>query len=493
MLQILKNAQNTALTENGAAAYRTSESYCLDLFAAIGALRHASEEDITDRFMKAYAEDADTAMKILFFGRDIRGGLGERRTFRTALKALAAEHPASVRKNIPLIAEYGRFDDLLVLLGTRCEKEAIAFIGSQLKADMAALEAGGSVSLLGKWLPSVNASNTETVAAAKKIARALRMTDAAYRRTLVKLRARIRIIENNLRERDYSFDYAVQPSNAMIKYRRAFLRNDKNRYQEYLAKVKRGEAKLHTGTLFPYDIIAPLLRSRDFSRITNAEREAMDTTWNTLEDFANDENALVVMDGSGSMYSGFFCDSGPTPISVAMSLAIYFAERSTGAFRNHFITFSETPRLVEIMGQDIVDKVRHCARFNEAANTNIQAVFELILNTAVRNELPQEEMPSTLYIISDMEFDVCTKDAGTTNFQYAREQFEAHGYQLPRVVFWNVDSRNEQQPVTRNEQGAALVSGASPRVFNLLRQDDLTPYACMMDIIGSERYEKISA
>lgn len=488
MLQYLKNALNRTVTENGAATYRSTNSHCLDLFSSIGTLRGASDDEINARFRKAYAEDANTAMKILFFGRDIRGGLGERKVFRSILNKLAFENPQSVRKNIPYVAEFGRFDDLLALMGTPCEADAIAFIKKQLEIDINALEKDGPVSLLGKWLPSVNTSNAKTVANAKKIARALHISDAEYRKILTKLRGRIRIIENNLRERDYTFDYGAQPSNAMYKYRKAFLRNDKERYEEFLSQVKNGAAKMHTGTLFPYDVIAPLVDS--YASVSEEERDALNTTWNALENFTDDENALVVMDGSGSMYS---CCVKPSPIAVAMSLAIYFAERNTGAFKNHFITFSRTPELVKIQGRDIVDKVRYCKGFNEVANTNVQAVFDLILNTAVKNRLPQAEMTSTIYIISDMEFDACAENANLTNFEAAKRKFERHGYKLPKVVFWNVASRNEQHPVTANEQGVALVSGASPRIFDMLRGEEVTPYSCMMEIIGSERYEKIVA
>ncbi|MDO4581944.1 MAG: DUF2828 family protein [Bacillota bacterium] len=485
MLNFLKIEANKTLTENGAITYASTSSDCLDLFATIGALRRESEEEIISRFIKAYAEDADLAMKTLFFARDVRGGLGERRVFRVILAWLAANEPASVRKNVEVIAEYGRFDDLLALLGTPCEQEALTCIKKQLAADLSALDNGGEVSLLAKWLPSVNASNAETVHNAKRIARALELNDAAYRKTLVKLRARICIIENNLREKDYTFDYEKQPSKAMFKYRKAFLRNDDERYQVFIDKVTSGKAKLHTGTLTPYDIIAPFFRTQ----VTEAERNSINATWKAQEDFTNDENALVVVDGSGSMY----CGDDPLPATVAISLGIYFAERNTGAFKNHFITFSMHPQLVEIKGRDILDKVRYCHDFNECANTDIQKVFELILSAAVNNKAPQSQLPKTLYIISDMEFDSCVSRAGATNFEHAKSIFAAHGYELPRVVFWNVASRNKQQPVTQNEQGVALVSGCTPRIFSMLQSGNLSPYACMMEILSSERYQCIAA
>ena len=485
MLEHLKNEANRTYTENGAVTYATTYSDCLDLFATIGALRSSNEQEIISRFVRAFTEDPNLALKTLFFARDVRGGLGERKVFRVCLQWLAHNAPASVKKNIPYVAEFGRWDDLLSLLGTPCEKDAMLLIKKQLEVDLESMDMGDDVSLLAKWLPSVNASNAQTVQYAKKIARFLGMTDATYRKTLVKLREHIRIIENSLREKDYSFDYSKQPSKAMFKYRKAFYRNDGERYGEFLGKVSRGEAQLHTGTLTPYEIIKPFF----YEHVGDQEASAIDATWNAQEDFTRDENALVVIDGSGSMYSR----TDPMPATVALSLGIYYAERNTGAFHNHFITFSERPQLVEIKGETILEKVRYCHDYNEVANTNIQKVFELILRTAVKNNVPQSEMPSTLYIISDMEFDCCARGAELTNFEYAKKIFAEAGYDLPRVVFWNVQSRNKQQPVTQNEQGVALVSGCSPRIFSMLKSGILSPLGYMLDILGAERYEKIAA
>ena len=484
MLQYLKQEASKTVTENGAVTHRTTESDCLDLFATIGALRHASDSEIEARFIRAFSENRDIAMKLLFFARDIRGGLGERRVFKVILNWLAENEPNTVLKNLQYVAEYGRFDDLLCLMGTPCERQMLDVLKAQLDRDTEALKNSGEVSLLAKWLPSVNASNRETVRNAKKIAKHFGMNDASYRKALVALRARIRIIENHLRQKDYTFDYSKQPSKAMYKYRKAFVRNDEERYSQFLDNVSSGTVKLNTGTLTPYEIITPILRS-----VGVKNRKAIDVTWNALEDFTGEENALAVIDGSGSMYSY----GDPMPATVALSLGIYFAERNKGAFKNRFITFSEKPRLVEIKGNDIVDKVRYCMGYNEVANTNIQKVFELILNAAKKNSVPQNEMPSRLYIISDMEFDSCTEDSEITNFEYAKRLYESAGYKLPEIVFWNVDSRNTQQPVTKNEQGVALVSGCTPRLFSMVASGHYSPYDQMLEILGNERYAPIAA
>ena len=489
MLKFLKRESNKTYTENGANTYVSTRSECLDLFATIGALRNASDEDIISRFVKAYAENAELAMKMLFFARDIRGGLGERRVFKVILKYLAVNEPLSVRNNIENIAEYGRYDDLLALMDTPVEKEASDYIEKTLRADMEALAQDGEdakVSLLAKWLPSINASNRDTVRNAKKIARAMKMTDSEYRKALSALRAQIKIIENNLREKDYSFDYEKQTSKALYKYRRAFIRNDGERYRSFIQKAKEDPTVMHTGTLTPYDVIAPVIKRAE---ITEDERSAMDATWNALENYAGSENSLVVVDGSSSMYWGI----NTSPAAVAQSLGIYFAERNTGAFHNHFITFSKNPRLVEIKGRDIVEKVRYCMGFNECSNTDLEKTFMLILNTAVRNNLKQSDMPEKLYIISDMEFDMCAKNSGMTNFENAKAEFERHGFKLPQIVFWNVNSRNTQQPVEMNEQGVALVSGCNPQIFSMLKDGNFEPYKFMMSVLSSKRYERIVA
>ena len=494
MLEHLKNEANRTYTENGAVTYATTYSDCLDLFATIGALRSSDEQEIISRFVRAFTEDPNLALKTLFFARDVRGGLGERKVFRVCLQWLAHNAPASVKKNIPYVAEFGRWDDLLSLMGTPCEKDAMLQIKKQLNADLEAMDMGDDVSLLAKWLPSVNASNAQTVAYAKKIARFLGMTDATYRKTLVKLREHIRIIENSLREKDYTFDYSKQPSKAMFKYRKAFYRNDGERYGEFLGKVSRGEVQMHANTLMPYELVEPYLHfswsSRCFMRdISEEEKNALNATWASLPAFANNENALAIIDTSGSMY-----DSGkPLPAAVALSLGLYFAEHNTGIFKNHFIEFSSRPQLIEVKGDTFADRLRYVASFNEIADTNLEAVFDLILNAAVRNKVSQEELPATLYLISDMEFNCCVRNADATNFENAKAKFAAHGYQLPKIVFWNVQSRNTQQPVTQNEQGVALVSGCTPRIFSMVSDGVLSPLGYMMEILGAERYEKIAA
>ena len=280
----------------------------------------------------------------------------------------------------------------------------------------------------------------------------------------------------------------------MFKYRTACYRNDGERFGEFLRKVSRGEAQMHADTLMPYELVESYLHfswaSRSFKRdISEEEENTLNATWASLPVFANNENALAIIDTSGSMY-----DSGkPLPAAVALSLGLYFAEHNTGTFKNHFIEFSSRPQLIEVKGDTFADRLRYVASFNEVADTNLEAVFDLILSAAVRNKVSQEELPATLYLNSDMEFNCCVRNADKTNFENAKAKFEAHGYQLPRVVFWNVQSRNQQQPVTQSEQGVALVSGCTPRIFSMIQRGILSPLGYMLDILGAERYAKIAA
>ena len=252
----------------------------------------------------------------------------------------------------------------------------------------------------------------------------------------------------------------------MFKYRKAFLRNDGERYNAFLEAVSSGEKQLHADNLAPYEIVRSALDANRWgfnARLTDGEKAALNASWASLPDFCDNRNALAVVDTSGSMY----CYDNALPAAVALSLGLYFGERNTGIFHNHFIEFSSRPQLIEIKGKTFAERLEYLCTFNEVADTNVEAVFDLILDAAVRNNVPQEELPETLYLISDMEFNACVRNASVSNFASAKRRFAEHGYRLPQIVFWNVASRNSNQPVTKNEQGVALVSGCTPRLFSM--------------------------
>ena len=320
----------------------------------------------------------------------------------------------------------------------------------------------------------------------RHLAELLGMSEAEYRKTLSALRKYSDVLENRLRERDYTFRYEVQPSCAMFKYRKAFIRNDGERYTEFLNRVNSGETKLNADRLYPYDIV----RKAIDGDISETERLSLDTAWKSLPDLtaAKGENAIAVVDGSGSMYGG----CGIRPIDAALSLGIYFAEHNKGAFGGHFITFSRRPRLVEVKGKDIYDKVRYVSQYNECANTNIEATFRLLLKTAVENGLKQQDMPQKLYIISDMEFDVCAEGGNSKSmFDAMKALYAKNGYKLPEIVFWNVNALTRNVPVTVNETGCALVSGFTPKLFDIVTGSDLEPMKIMLKAVMNERYDPV--
>ena len=494
---MLNNSDSvTTLTENGALTLAGSGSKCLDLFAAIGAWRSKEPEYIEDNFAEAFKEDKLLALRILFFARDVRGGLGERRTFRVILQWLARSCPQVLRANLQYVPFFGRFDDVLELLDTELRPDVTALIKEQLEADLKALEENKPISLLGKWLPSSNTSSKKSVRYANRIAKELGWKISDYRKTLSRLRRAIDIVETYICKSQYTFDFAKLPGQALKRYNRLFLRKDKERYSAYLQSVGSGEAKMNTGTLLPCDIVYRIMQmfwGNGGQAEREAERAALDTMWKQLPDFTNSGNNIAVVDTSGSMTCHCAGNSSMRPIDVAVSLGLYFAEHNTGCFHNAFLTFSAQPSLIKVEGNDIYAKVQKCLKANWGNNTDVQAVFNVILKAALAKKAPQEELPQTIFIISDMEFDDCTRNASVTNFEQAKCAYERSGYKLPSVVFWNVCARNKQVPVNRNEQGAALVSGYTPRLFaQIFDIAGKTPMDLMLEIIGAQRYQCIT-
>jgi hypothetical protein len=498
MLNHLKNATNVTQTTNGAKALKSTQSYLVDYFASSGALRNRSKSDVITLFSKAFAEDSLLAMKALFYTRDIRGGQGERDTFKTLIKHLAFNHPDVLAKNINLIPYYGRYDDFLVLLDTPLEKLTMTLIKAQLLADIDSEQP----SLLAKWLPSENASSYETKRLAKKVRESLGLTSKQYRKTLSNLRGKINLVETQMSEKNFGeIEYDKIPSKAGLIYRKAFYRNDEERYTEFVNAVtnpvvaKERGIKINTKTLFPYEIVDKYADRFGTVRFGNhlhcafkkTSDPVLEAMWNNLPDYVggNFDNALAVVDTSASMRG--------LPISVALSLGLYFAERNKGAFANHFITFSNQPELQEIVGATLGEKLANMSTAQWDMNTDIKKVFKLILHTAIQNDVPQDELPSKLFIISDMQFDRCVNGGNNELvFAYLANEFAKYGYVLPELVFWNVNASAGNFPVKHNETGVALVSGCSPSIFkNLLGGKDMTPYGMMLETLNTERYATV--
>lgn len=436
-------------------------------------------------FEKAYHEDPLLATKALFYFRDVRGGQGERETFRTLLKFCAHQHPEAIIPNLGLIAEYGRWDDLYSLMDTPLEDAIWAIVDLQLAEDTTS----DNPSLLAKWLASENASSSTTKRNGRKTRIALNMSPRNYRKTLSRLRRKIGLVEQMISDNEWTgVQYDKLPSKAGMQYRKAFMRHDEERYAHFLEQVKSGEKKINVATLFPYEIVEKAHCTGWGARPNMSELEiaALEAMWSALPNYfeGTESSGIVVADTSGSM-------SG-RPIEISISLAMYTAERNTGPYKDKFITFSAHPTLQTVTGNNIVEKIINLNHAHWDMNTNVKAVFDLIRQTAVDKGASQEDVPTHIYIISDMEFDGCTGNVNERLFQTIDREYKEAGYKMPFLVFWNVNSRNDQQPMSMDQRGFQLVSGCSPSIFkSLLSNTAVSAYDLMVEVLNADRYEAI--
>ena len=502
-------ADEAVLSENGAVMFKTSGKKLVDLNFSVSSLRNAPAADITGKFSDAFYECPLLAVKWLFFARDVRGGMGERRLFRICFSWLANIKPELVKKLIPLVAEYGRLDDILTcgLEGELWDK-VVDYVAEQLKLDIEACDAGKSISLLAKWMPSANTSSPKTRALAKKLRQSLGMDEKTYRQTLAKLRARLNVVEVIASSNEWGkIDYNAVPSQANIKYRGAFLKHDEERRRAYLEALTKPEsgAKINAAAAFPCDIVSKYSSCY-------AVDNALEAMWKALPDFVAGNDAgktLVIADGSASMTT--HVSGKMTALDVANSLAIYFSEKLTGPFKNKYVTFSMKPQFVDFSNAGTLkEKIAIALQHDECANTNIEAVFDLILDTAVRNKLTQDELPANVLVVSDMEFDGCAcgnesiicndswwgmranfHAADNALFTKIAQRYEAAGYTLPRLVFWNVASRTGGIPIKSNSFGVALVSGYSPAIAKMVFSAKTSPFDALVDVLSAKRYMPI--
>ena len=491
---LITNQQfNNSTTENGAIGYRTTGKALLDINFKIASLRNASEDTIIDLFMKALYEDKNLAVKWLFYASDVRGGVGERRLFKIILKHLAHDHPGEVSHLLQYVSEYSRWDNLWGLLDTGLANALAGIVDSQLKQDITNMRNNKPISLLAKWLPSTNTSSVATRNTAKRMRQLLGMNEAVYRKTLSRLRQHIDVVECKMSANQWGeINYEAVPSKANLLYNNAFLRNDETRRRKFLEALERGEATINSSVAFPHDIVHRYCNHWN----VKSHDPTLEAMWKGLPDIVDGAgNTIVVADGSGSMGVGVG-GTGVTALSVANALAIYFAEKSSGQFKNKYITFSHRPQLVDFNHcNSLREKLEVARLYTEVAGTNIEAVFDIILATAIRQNMTQSDVPENIVIVSDMEFNDCARgnsgELSQNLFTIIASKYNAHGYRLPRLVFWNVNSRTGTVPVIENELGVALVSGFSPNIAKMVLSNNLDPYQCLVEQLLSERYEPI--
>ena len=478
LLESLKKENNFTYTENGALTHTSTLNKVLDMFALGGAYRSRSEEDIILLFKEAYEENPELALKCLFYLRDIVSGQGERRFFRTAYKWLGKYHSETAKVNLHNVYKFGRWDDLYCLVNTPVERAMFKVMCDQLLTDLTS----NNVSLCAKWVKSINTSSEESRYLAEKTRQAFGLTCAQYRIMLSTLRERIRIVETLMSQNRWNeIEFDKIPSGAGLKYRKAFARNDV--IGEKYAKFAQNEnTKVNAGTLYPYQVVEKAIEFSDYNN-DETNRLMINKYWDNLTDYFNGAklDALCMIDTSGSMYG--------TPINVAISLGLYCAERNKGPWHNHYISFSSRPQLIETRGTDFCDKVRRIYQTNLCENTNIEAAFDMILNTAIRY---RAELPENVIVISDMEFDSATgyypRNKETLMERIARK-FENAGYKCPHLIYWNVDARQNNIPMIGHGR-ISYVSGFSPVIFQTIMSGK-SGEELMLEKLNSERYSSI--
>lgn len=489
---VVKMENNMTTTENGAPSYKSTNSHVLDYFSKAAAKR-GREDELIPLFDKSLEEDKLLTMKIMFYSRDIRGGQGERSSFRTLLNHVAKTNPDLIQKNFDNIVKYGRWDDFYSLVETELETTAFEYLHDQLTKDTFDLANDRPVSLLAKWLKSENTSSKQSKELAAITRRHFHMNSEKYRKTLSALRKKIDIVESKMSSKTWdTIDYQKVPSRAMKLYASAFGRNDCERYRDYLNLVSEGKGKMNAATLYPYDIVNIFLNEYKYP-LSETEEKAYELLWENLPNYFEDGeyNTLAVVDVSGSMEQSYGKPS-TRPIDVAISLGIYMAEKNKGKLNGYFMTFSKDPSMVKITGNTLKEKIRSVKNAGWGYNTNIEKVFDLLLKTIIANKIPEEQVPKKLFIISDMQFDEASGEASMdTTYESIVKKYMKYNVKLPQLVFWNVAGRSDT-PTTKDEYGTFLVSGASPSILSAaLNTKTKTPYEFMLEVLNGERYASV--
>lgn len=486
----IKGEENLTTTENGAVALRSTGDAVLNLFSVIGALRQSipyrgtiiDELRAETLFAEAYNEDPLLTTRTLFYGRDIREGLGEREIFRLLLKYAAKHHPEALKANLDLIGVYGRYDDMYALVGTQLEADMWRAMSAQFKEDIANLAEGNAISLLAKWVKTPDASSPKTRKLGILTARKLGYSVYDFKRILRAMRKHLDVVERHMSAGEWDqIKYSAVPSRAMMIYRNAFGRHDQERFSEFINKALNGEEKINSGTLYPYDIVEKYLYG-------NGD-DTLEAQWRQLPNYVEPgQNIMIMADVSGSMYG--------RPMASSIGLAMYFAERNVGDFHNLFMTFSSNPSIVHLRGETMEQKIRFISRADWGGSTNLEAAFDLVLDLGIKNHIPQDEMPKAIIVVTDMEIDdgwmKREPSSSWTFYDEMEARFAEAGYKIPNVIFWNVASRNDVFHADANRKGVQLVSGHSTNTFKvLLKCIDMTPMEMMLEVLNSERYAPV--
>lgn len=485
-----QNDKRKTLTENGAVADETTGKELLDCYFRLSSYRKMEMEEVKKDFSSVYYENPLNAIKFSFYVGDIRGGAGERKAFRSWLVWLAENKPDVAKALIPLVPEYNRFDSLLPLMDTKLRSDVSAFYKKQIKSDKANRKANMPISLLAKWMPSINASSMMTRHYAHMLCEDFGWSVKKYRKTLSKLRRYLDVVEVKMSAKEWDkIDYEKVPSKANLNYNDAFLRNDGSRRRDYLASLAKGEAKINAGVLQPHEIVAKYNYGFWGMRIKEYD-ETLEQLWKNLPSISI-ENTLVVRDGSGSMTSTI--SGNTTCLDVATALTVYMAEHNSDAWKDKFVTFSSRPRIIDVSKcKNLHDKLELISSYDECSNTDVYKTMKLVLDTAVENRMTQDDMPGMIVICSDMQFDGRMFNFNKTLFEDIIDEFETAGYKMPKICFWNINDRGSKTvPLQQNDMGLILCSGFSVQIMKMFMSNKLDPYEILLETINSPRYDAV--
>lgn len=504
--EAMENKSNWKLTENGAPARTTTGDNLIDLFAVIGAMREREEADIISMWESAYRENAELAVRMIFYAGDIRGiGLGERRTFRILIKHLANTHPSIMRKNIVNIPYYNRWDSLYELVATPCEHEMWDLVRIQWLEDFGNMKHNKPISLMAKWLASVNASSKKTCMLGRKTAHELRLSESMYRRALSKLRAYLKVVEKSMSAQEWAtIEYSAVPSYAMKNYSQAFARHDRDRFSNYKESLEQkiadgtiSQKDIKSATLFPYDLVKKYIEAGVGISYDSWSRRSYigpydtitEAQWKALPDYLDEEaNVVVMADVSGSMYSPNY-----QPISASLGLALYFASRNKGIYHNKYMTFTDKPSFLTINNTaSLHDQLCQAWSAGVGYSTNLERAFMYILDTAIENNVKPEEMPKALVVVSDMEIDPFFRGQGLDFLEEMTCRFRNAGYTMPKIVLYNVEARANTFHAKSSNPNVVFASGYSASAFtSIIKGITKTAYDVMYDTLMDAQYDRV--
>lgn len=459
--QAVKSTPVTSRTANGMKTNQSSLDANLDLFYQIGSSRG---KDLIPQFEAAYQSDRVVALRTLAWARDARGGAGERSTFRNLLKFVEQNHPNELEQMVNVTPIFGRWDDLHVLVTKKGQEFAFKRIQRGLNDPKEA-------NLCAKWQPRKGPT-------AVALTKFLNLSPKRYRKLLVGL---TNVVEQKMCANEWSdITYKHVPSVAAGRYAKAFGRHDPEGYGEYKTKLVDGTETINASVLYPYQVIRTLSSDATIGK----------AQWEALPNYIGDELILPLVDVSGSMG----CPVGGTPglscMDVAVSLGLYLADKNSGPFKDMFLTFTDHSK-IEVLHGDIVSKLSQLRHADWGMSTNLHSAFEEILRVATQNNVSESDMPKYVLIMSDMEFNKCTT-YGDSALEMIKRKYEAAGYTVPNVIFWNLNARPGNSPATANDKGVALISGFSPAIMAaVLKAENVTPVDIMLSTVNAERYQVI--